>query len=386
MVTAAQLKLGKGPAVIPPRTLKMSNILRALPPIPDSFDVDDQLQPITDTHVFANDKVGDCVVAEAGHQILRFEKFQQGIVLPITDQEILNDYFLETGGPDSGLIMVNHLNWWKNKGILIGGKTYTIDAFANINQLDPVEVAATMYLLRGASLGLALPISAQAQWDNSQPWTLTTGPDAQPGSWGEHCTFLKRKEKALTKVRYALITWGKEQEVDEDWFTTYCNEAWGIVDNKDSWLSSDPLDIKALEAYLAEITGNLPLTIQTQSITQGTVGVGYDFFMSATGGKPPYTWSIYTGNFPKGLSMYPNGNIFGYPEKAEVQGLIFQVTDAAGAAGLILLYIQINNPPTPPTPTPSKCKVGNAVAKTLNLYSQTAKRQGRFFYLNPPRS
>jgi hypothetical protein len=44
-------------------------------------------------------------------------------------------------------------------------------------------------------------------------------------------------------------------------------------------------------------------------------------------------------------------------------------------------------PPQPPypQPTPSKCKIGKAVADTLNIYSKVAGRQGRFYYLNPPK-
>ena len=48
-------------------------------------------------------------------------------------------------------------------------------------------------------------------------------------------------------------------------------------------------------------------------------------------------------------------------------------------------YIIFEVIPLPPEPEPSKCKWGNGIAKVLNTYSRVMRRQGRFYYLNPPK-
>ena len=44
-----------------------------------------------------------------------------------------------------------------------------------------------------------------------------------------------------------------------------------------------------------------PLTIATTSLPDGTVGQPYSETLTATGGTPPYTWSLDTGSLPAGL-------------------------------------------------------------------------------------
>lgn len=57
-----------------------------------------------------------------------------------------------------------------------------------------------------------------------------------------------------------------------------------------------------------------PLTIVTVSCPNGTVGVPYTCQLQASGGTPPYTWSISSGSLPAGLALDPtSGLISGTP-------------------------------------------------------------------------
>jgi hypothetical protein len=79
-----------------------------------------------------------------------------------------------------------------------------------------------------------------------------------------------------------------------------------------------------------------PLTITTNAISNAVVGVAYSETLAATGGTPPYTWSIQSGGLPSLLTLDPtNGQItgaatapgtyvFSYPYEAYIV-----VTDAA---------------------------------------------------------
>lgn len=383
------LRLGKLPAKKDRRTLRLATVLRALPPIPDSFDVDIPLGGIPVTPMFANDTFGDCVIAGRAHHTLRLEKFEQNKLLQISDQDVINEYFKETGGADSGLYMLDSLNAWR-RGWLIGSQKYTIDAFGIVNHLDWEEVRAVMYLLNGTYTGLLLPATAQDQ----SIWEVVPGPGSEPGSWGSHCIFVKRVDKTITKTRLTCITWGREQELSLEFFQAYCDEAFGVVDSLDDWMdpATDPLDVQKLRDYLAQLIGDQPLRITSLTLPAGVIGQSYPGCLYATGGKPPYTWSINTGALPEGVSLdEKTGVISGMPVTAGTTLVIFICTDAAGSATGVGIWIQVNSEPPPPppapspspVPAPSTCPVGNGIAGTISLVPRLLRRRGRFYYRNP---
>lgn len=66
------------------------------------------------------------------------------------------------------------------------------------------------------------------------------------------------------------------------------------------------------------------LTITTVSLPLASRGVPYSQQLSATGGTPPYTWSLTSGALPAGLSLSSSGLISGTP--AASGGFSFTVT------------------------------------------------------------
>jgi len=57
-----------------------------------------------------------------------------------------------------------------------------------------------------------------------------------------------------------------------------------------------------------------PLTITTQTLSNAMVGTAFSQTLAATGGTPPYTWSIQSGGLPSLLTLNPtNGQITGMP-------------------------------------------------------------------------
>ena len=72
-----------------------------------------------------------------------------------------------------------------------------------------------------------------------------------------------------------------------------------------------------------------PLQITTASLPDGTVGVVYDATLAATGGTPPYTWSVVSGNLPAGLSLNAStGEITGTPTGSGTANFTIQVADS----------------------------------------------------------
>jgi len=84
-----------------------------------------------------------------------------------------------------------------------------------------------------------------------------------------------------------------------------------------------------------------PLQITTTSLPSGQVQTSYSASVQATGGTPPYAWSV-TGQLPNGLSLSSsNGTITGTPSVAGTFMFTIQVKDNAGGSASASLSINI---------------------------------------------
>ncbi|HYP08848.1 MAG TPA: putative Ig domain-containing protein [Bryobacteraceae bacterium] len=110
-------------------------------------------------------------------------------------------------------------------------------------------------------------------------------------------------------------------------------------------------------------------TVVTTSLSGGTVGQGYSASLSATGGTPPYSWSVSAGSLPAGLTLASNGSISGTPTTAGTSTFTARVTDAANQSATRSLQIAIAAAPTPPTVVTTSlpnATVGVEFAQTLS--------------------
>ncbi|MGI4886323.1 MAG: hypothetical protein ACRYFR_15310 [Janthinobacterium lividum] len=226
-------KLGKAPARQDPRNLKFATLLQAAPVLPSAYDFDTAHAGIP-TPMFGNDRYGDCVIAGRAHQTLRFEDIEQGAVVGIAEQDVLDEYFRETGGPDTGLVVLSSLAQWRSRGWRVGTATYQILAFAELNFLSHEEVRQGIYADLGIALGVQLPRSAQAQIQAGRPWAVTTGPSARRGSWGGHYVYVS----GYTPLGPVCVTWGRKQQMTWRWLDKYCDEAYAIFDAKNQFKQS----------------------------------------------------------------------------------------------------------------------------------------------------
>ena len=250
--------LGKRPAKFDSRNIRFSDILRVplkkLPPIPDEYSIDVHLPNVMPTPMFANDQWGCCVIAARAHQTLRLEDFEQLAILDITDDDVLREYWDEQPAlckcfnptPDKGLVLLDSLKSWRNDGWQAASKLYNIYAFAEIDALESSEVRAAIYLLMGAQCGILVPQSALDQFKAGQVWEVVPGSPIKGG----HGIALV----AYSSLGPCCVTWGKLQWMTWNFFETYCDEVYGIVDNRDEFLADSPVDVEKLDALLREIT------------------------------------------------------------------------------------------------------------------------------------
>ncbi|RPJ00628.1 MAG: hypothetical protein EHM36_14400 [Deltaproteobacteria bacterium] len=253
-------KLGKLFPKLDKRTMMFSNIIREpmLPPLPDEWEFSKQYPKLDlSPRVWLNDRLGNCVYVSSLAQQRDFEVFEEGKVIEPDEKVIEQEYLKEAGG-DHGLVMLNHLNVWRQHGLPFGPKRkllclnmgasrYKIYAYATLNPQRIREFKYATFLL-GCNIGLAMPNSFMTQFAAGHPWDDTSGP---PNPYNGHAV----KVRGWTKDGLLLWTWGKLQLASWNWIASYTDEAYVIIDNRNDWLGDQsPIDIPMAEGYLKEIT------------------------------------------------------------------------------------------------------------------------------------
>jgi hypothetical protein len=253
-----RLFLGKKPPQKDARTLALSSFLKPDLKVPPEYDFDLKNRDIP-TPMLGNDKESCCVITARAHQTLRFEKTEQGVVIPITEGDVHKQYRKESGGEDFGLNMLASLKSWRKKGWRAGSQVYDIFAFGSLYlgsgekllAVDFLALQQAIVYLTGVQVGLDLPLSAQDQFDQGLPWTVTEGPKARPGTWGGHAILIP----GYTALGPTCATWARKQSMSWPFFFKYADEAYGVVDNRDRWLGKkSPVDIAKLTEILQTVT------------------------------------------------------------------------------------------------------------------------------------
>lgn len=238
-------KLGKLAPVHRPGTLMLAKYLpKAKIVVPEEID---NYSAVGDWGMMRNDELGDCTCAAAGHMVQAWTKLS-GTEVVIPDTSIVEAYSAVTGytptNPDSdqGAIETDVLEYWKTTGV--GG--HKIDSYATVEVQSQYQMQLAIYLFGAVYTGVALPNSAQ----NQEMWSVTNGPDAEPGSWGGHAIpVLGYDAHTLT-----CITWGAPLKMTWAWQQTYMDEAYACLSldwiNQMSKLAPNHLNWESLVADL----------------------------------------------------------------------------------------------------------------------------------------
>jgi subtilisin family serine protease len=114
-----------------------------------------------------------------------------------------------------------------------------------------------------------------------------------------------------------------------------------------------------------------PPVITTTSLPGGSVGVSYSQTLQASGGSPPYSWSLESGGLPAGLTLSPStGAITGTPTSGGTSSFTVKVTDAAAQSDTQALSIVV-------AVAPLAITTSSLPAATVGVsYSQTLQASG----------
>jgi sugar lactone lactonase YvrE len=116
-----------------------------------------------------------------------------------------------------------------------------------------------------------------------------------------------------------------------------------------------------------QVTPLNPLSLTAAALPRGATGVSYTQTLAATGGLPPYAWSVAAGALPAGLTLAA-GAISGAPTASGIFSFTVQVADSAGLSVSRSFTISVSAGAlavvtTPPLPQGA---VGAAYSQTLS--------------------
>ena len=258
-VGMTEMKLGAKLGERDPRNLRLCNYLRPskLPPPPASVNWD---EGVKDRYrMWANDKYGDCVFA-AFYNMLAGAAGQTGDPFSATDDDVLRDYGSvtgfnpSTGANDEGTNPEDALRFYSRNGKIL--------AWGEVSKNNMVELRQALEIFGGIYTAFALPLSAQERM--GKVWKVEKRfPSFKriAGSWGGHMTMTMDIDSTRMKSVIRTVTWGKIQEMTEDFWHRYCSAAYFFITEK--WISDNTgktpagLDLKTLMEDVKELKGSV---------------------------------------------------------------------------------------------------------------------------------
>jgi hypothetical protein len=215
----------------------------------------DWLSGIPSIPMYDNDTLGCCVIARMAHQLDLWSYLTTGKIIGFTDAQIISMYSAIGGyvpgdpSTDNGCDMLTAMNYWRKNGFA-GQKDLAIEAFIEVNPMNPVEFAWGISWFGSTAIGLQLPTAIQTLNDWPAPPNLTG--DWTPGSWGGHDV----PAGAYFPGAQIVETWGATIVMSDLFFKSYCDEMY-IVFFPD-WVMADGvspsgLNMAQLKADLAAL-------------------------------------------------------------------------------------------------------------------------------------
>jgi hypothetical protein len=218
----ANLRFGKHPPKIDYRTLRLKSYLTsslAAPPATDDVlaRVYAKLQ-VNDPKVLfpmdGNDSLGDCTIAGVAHAITTYHGLV-GTQNVMAKPAVVKLYLHLSGGVDSGLNMLDVLNYWRTHTVS-GDK---ILAYVAIDPKNHGHVEQAIHLFGGVYLGFQVPQHCLDEFDAHKPWT--PGPLTTEG----HAVFAVGYDQSGVTV----LTWGNTQRGTWAWWDECVDEAYAIL-------------------------------------------------------------------------------------------------------------------------------------------------------------
>lgn len=242
------VRLGKHPARIDKRAIRLETVVASLP---TPLDTIDWYRGQTSWGMMANDSLGDCTCAALGHaeQTLTANCPEMSELTP-TDRQVIDLYSAACGyqpgdsATDQGGDEIAVLNYVRRNG-MFGD---TLIAFADPSPGDIVHVKQAISYFGGVYIGLQLP-DAVCQGDMvANSWNLTG--DINPSPYNGHAVWVA----GYNPTGPVCITWGVVKQMSWKFWEVCCDETHALLTK--NWLAQyGMLDVaaQAMQNALLEV-------------------------------------------------------------------------------------------------------------------------------------
>jgi hypothetical protein len=248
------MKLGKKPARPGAVKLMLRKYisLSQLPTPPSDYG---QEAMVSAFGMLGNDNAGCCIFSGGAHETMIWGK-EGGTDIAFTAQSVLSDYSAVTGynpadpSTDQGGDMQVVAAYRQKTGLLdAAGNRHKIGAYLALSPGDVYQHMAASYVFTAIGIGVEFPGSAMDQFNAGQPWEIVPGATIDGGHYvpivGRH------------SLCFNVITWGKTQPMDDDWFNRFNDESLVYLSPEmlTGGVSVNGFDLGQLQADLAQLQG-----------------------------------------------------------------------------------------------------------------------------------
>lgn len=230
---------------------------------PRTYDWQKRRSPVP-ARTYGNTTYGDCTLASQANCLVRFERSESRRTIILPDQLVIGNYLSMTGGADEGWYELDALKRWRTVGFSPrNDRTYTIDAFAQINSKNVDEIKAALWQFKLIKICFLLPwawssVGVEGYDPNPGVWDVGEGDDYEVGSWGGHSMSADAYDE---EGLWVIHTWYEgprqaRQKVTWDAVRKYADEAYSLVDSFNTWRQRRAVefDLQALAEDVADVT------------------------------------------------------------------------------------------------------------------------------------
>ena len=187
-----------------------------------------------------NDTYGDCTIAGLAHYITLMNGFCSNSVIP-SQGDVINLYLTLSGGADSGLDMLQVMNYVRQNSFL---REKPILAYVEVNPKNLVHMKQAISIFGSLYIGFRVQQNAIKDFRNGKPWT--PGVLTNDG----HCVLLVDYDA----TDFTALTWGSTEKGTYGWESECVDEVFCMIPAEAQDIRWDGFDMAQLQGDLKLVT------------------------------------------------------------------------------------------------------------------------------------